>query len=208
MKTLYNFEYEHQYWKQGIPIIAGVDEVGMGALAGPVCAGAVIFDKDLSLENLPVAIRDSKTLSERQRLKAKEWIEANAVGYATGEASVADINEMNIRGASHLAMRRAIDALTSRPQMALIDGNPAQPHPEVPAVNILDGDAVCFSIAAASILAKVHRDEIMVDLSTRFPEYGFDRNKGYGSREHLDALEALGALDCHRSAYAPVRAVL
>jgi len=153
-------------------------------------------------------IRDSKTLSAAQREKAAEWIEKHALAWAIGEATVKEINEINIRGASHLAMRRAIQRLRVQPDLLLIDGNPAQPHTSIPAINILKGDAVSISIAAASILAKVHRDRLMVELGKQHPEYGFEKHKGYGSKQHLEALSKFGATNIHRIEYAPVARVL
>ncbi len=149
-------------------------------------------------------IRDSKQLTERQREKAAVWIKENAVAWAVGEASVEEIDTINIRRASHLAMQRAVDALKVTPGMLLIDGTAAQPHPRIPAVNIIKGDQLCYSIAAASILAKVRRDKTMVKLARRFPGYGWDSNKGYGSAIHLAALCRLGITKHHRQSYAPI----
>lgn len=352
MTTVLTFEHEQQYWQQGIEALAGIDEVGMGALAGPVVAGAVVFDfktplaplvrgdetkinqeikympynkrltelsreyrtrptsaeeimwrkvirkgilnqekftrqkpldqfiadfycaelmvvvevdgdiheyerehdqvrteilsdygievirytNDQLTQNTTLVyndlvkklkerrktivppdkggkggfalIRDSKTLSAKQREKAVEWIKSNAMAWAIGEASVAEITTLNIRAASHLAMRRAVDSLTILPQLLLIDGTPAEPHPAIPAANFIDGDAYIFSIAAASILAKVHRDAIMVALDQEYPAYQFAGNKGYGSRLHLVALGSHGASPHHRPTYAPVAATL
>ena len=205
------FEYEQQYWQAGIDLIAGVDEVGMGALAGPVTAAAVIWNQKISndkIQNSNIAIRDSKTMSEKQRNEAAEWIYEHATAWAVGEASVEEVDKLNIRQASHLAMRRAIDALQKAPEMLLIDGRPAQVHPTIPAVNIIDGDALVFSIAAASIVAKVHRDAIMVEIDKKFPMYGLSGNKGYGAKIHMDALKEYGACEHHRTSYAPVAAVL
>lgn len=202
------FEHEQQYWQQGIERLAGIDEVGMGALAGPVVAGAVVFSPSEGEKEGVPPIRDSKTLSAKQREAAAEWIQKTAQAWAVGEATVDEITRLNIRAASHLAMRRAIDALGSTPQLLLIDGTPAQPHPAIPAINIIDGDALVFSIAAASILAKVHRDAIMVALDREYPAYQFAGNKGYGSRLHLVALDSHGATPHHRPTYAPVAAVL
>ena len=346
------WEYEEQYWGAGIGLIAGVDEVGMGALAGPVCAAAVIFppDKggqgglqlpylpyDLSLpakardnrknptepekriwhkalrnkllgykflrqkpiknfiidfycaelmlaieidgdthdegntydanrtkelESLGVfvvrysntevmkntegivtdlkskiqdrlatlhplptpsvplirgkinvdqggeLIRDSKMLSPKQREKSEVWIKANALAWAIGEATVEEINHINIRQASHLAMRRALTALGSIPDLVLVDGNPVQLHEQIPTTNVIKGDQLCYSIAAASILAKVHRDALMVELDAQFPVYGFASHKGYGSPTHLAALKTDGATIHHRRAYAPVAAAI
>jgi len=194
------FDHEELYWQEGVSLIAGIDEVGMGALAGPVVAGVVVFDEAVETD---VVIRDSKTMSEKQRVQAAEWIYENA-SWAVAEATVDEIEELNIRGAAQLAMRRAVDDLEKAPDMLLIDGTPAQIHKRIPAVNIVGGDSLSFSIAAASIVAKVHRDAIMVKLDKEFPAYGFAGHKGYGAKKHLDALREHGACEHHRASYAPV----
>ncbi len=200
-----SWEHEQQYWDQNIALIAGIDEVGMGALAGPVVAAAVVFSREFPISNFefPV-IRDSKLLSATQRERANTFIKNNAQAWAIGEASVEEISRLNIRKASHLAMQRAIDKLNIAPELLLIDGTPAQIHPTIPAINIIDGDAQCFSIAAASILAKVHRDQLMIKLDKKFPAYGFASHKGYGSKAHLTALFSLGITPYHRRTYSPV----
>ncbi|MBI1833289.1 MAG: ribonuclease HII [Candidatus Andersenbacteria bacterium] len=202
------FTFEEQYWQQGISLVAGIDEVGMGALAGPVVAAAVIFENAKAVDVTSPTIRDSKTLSLKQRSTAATFIQNRAVSWAIGEASVEEIGNLNIRGAAHLAMRRAVDTLTQIPQLLLIDGTPAQPHPHIPASNIIDGDALSFSIAAASILAKVYRDNLMVKLDKEFPVYGFAGHKGYGSKFHLEALKTHGVSPYHRLSYAPIQALL
>ena len=194
----------------------------MGALAGPVVAAATIFrarndQTPMSPAyaqgyggqgNDQIAIRDSKTLSAKQREKAAEWIKQHALAWAVGEANVEEITELNIRGASHLAMRRAVEALSPQPEMLLLDGTAAQPHPYIPAASLVRGDALSLSIAAASILAKVHRDAVMAKLEAQYPGYGFGAHKGYGSPAHLAALAGLGPCPCHRPTYAPVRALI
>ncbi len=224
-----SFAPEARYWQQGIKLIAGIDEVGMGALAGPVVAGAVVFRSFLPLtkgeikppeaslakggrgwekEQGGLLIRDSKTLSPRQREKAATWIRVHALAWAVGEATVEEINTLNIRIASHLAMRRAVDTLSVQSEMLLIDGHPASPHPRVPAANLIKGDQRSFSIAAASILAKVHRDALMVKLHMAFPDYNFAGHKGYGSAQHLAALKEFGPTSHHRATYAPIARLL
>lgn len=204
-----SFEYEQQYWQHGVELVAGLDEVGMGALAGPVCAAAVIFRREIhnasaSRRTEIPSIRDSKTLSAKQREIAATWIQEQSLSWAVGEASVEEITELNIRNAAQLAMRRAVDGLTKTPDLLLLDGTPAQIHPLIPTTNIVNGDALSFSIAAASILAKIHRDAIMINLDATFPNYGFASHKGYGSKQHLQALEEFGASPHHRPTYAPV----
>lgn len=219
MPSTLNFNFEQSYWQQGITLLAGLDEAGMGALAGPVVAAAVVFNLKTPLPsplseqsikggNGGLVIRDSKTLSARQREASAAWIKKHALSWAVGEASVAEITQLNIRSASHLAMRRAIAGLTSAPELVLIDGLPVKLHPTIPAVNVVDGDALIFSIAAASILAKVYRDSIMSRLDADYPHYGWGSNNGYGSCLHLVALDARGPTPHHRPTYAPVASVL
>lgn len=202
------FEYEQQYWSQGIQYIAGIDEAGMGALAGPVVAGAVIFSQDVlpifSEFIAKIPIRDSKLLSAIQREKAYTAIQQHAHAWAIGSASPQEIDAINIRAASHLAMQRAITALQVPPDILMIDGTPAQISKTIPTINIIKGDQLSYSIAAASILAKVYRDNIMQNLDIEFPEYGFSSHKGYGAQKHMEALEKYGATEHHRTTYAPI----
>ena len=204
------FSYEKRYWQAGVHLIAGIDEVGMGALAGPVCAAAVIFSSSESTNSKAQStnIRDSKTLSYKQREKAAVWIREHALAWAAGEASVEEIFELNILQAARLAMLRAVEQLTSTPEVLIVDGRGENLHPTIPSESIVKGDRKSFTIAAASIVAKVHRDNLMVELGKQHPEYGFENHKGYGAKQHLDALNTHGALACHRAAYAPIRAVL
>lgn len=198
------FEIEHHYWHEGIMALAGIDEVGMGALAGPVVAGAVIFTEEVDISLL----RDSKLLSPKQRAEVVQEIYSKAAAWAIGEASVGEITTLNIRKASHLAMRRAAEKLAITPDLLLIDGLPAHIHPSIPSTNLVKGDRICCSIAAASIIAKVHRDHIMEELHQSFPMYGFDGHKGYGSAQHMEALQMHGVSPHHRASYAPVAALL
>lgn len=184
-------------------LIAGVDEAGRGPLAGPVVAAAVILD---DMKPIP-GIRDSKELTALQRERLHDEIRAKALCCSVAEASVAEIDTLNILEATMLAMRRAIEGLRLRPAQVLVDGN------RLPVVNVLaqaivDGDAKVKSIAAASILAKVHRDRLCMQLHERHPQYGFDAHKGYATREHLEALRRHGACEHHRRSFAPVRQVL
>ena len=178
--------------------IAGVDEAGRGPLAGPVFAGAVILDA----KRIPNGIDDSKKLSERTREKLYEEIVANALT-GIGEASVEEIDRLNIRRATHLAMARAVKALRFAPAYALVDGNDAPALP-CPCETIIGGDAHSLSIAAASIIAKVARDRVMKALDTEFPDYGWRSNKGYGTKDHLEALTRHGPCPHHRRSFAPV----
>jgi ribonuclease HII len=183
--------------------VCGVDEAGRGPLAGPVFAAAVILDASRGIEGLG----DSKQITARQReLRARE-IRACALAWAVASASVEEIDALNILQASLLAMRRAVEKLGVRPDEVLVDGLHC-PRLDVPVKAIVNGDATVAVISAASILAKVARDDEMRDLHRRHPEYGFDRHKGYPTPSHLAALQAHGVSVVHRRSFAPVRALL
>jgi ribonuclease HII len=184
-------------------LLAGVDEVGRGPLAGDVVAAAVMLDPSRPITGL----RDSKRLSESRREALAEEIRARALCWSVCRASVAEIDTLNILQASLLAMHRAVDALAVRPEFVLVDGNrlPRWPYASAP---IVKGDDRVPAIAAASILAKVQRDAEMCEMEQRFPGYGFDRHKGYPTRDHLRALAALGVTEIHRRSFAPVRELL
>jgi ribonuclease HII len=184
-------------------LIAGVDEAGRGPLAGPVFAAAVILDPARPVRGL----RDSKALTARQRDVLAGEIRAHALAWAVASADVAEIDALNILQATLLAMRRAVDGLRLRPHLVLVDGNrvPALP---MPAHAVVKGDARVQAIAAASILAKVHRDRLCEQLHQRYPQYGFAAHKGYPTEQHLQALREHGACEQHRRSFAPVRAVL
>jgi ribonuclease HII len=184
-------------------LIAGVDEAGRGPLAGPVVAAAVILDDLKPIKGLA----DSKTLSPRTRDRLFDEIRARALCCSIAEATVAEIDELNILQATLLAMRRAVEGLRLKPAKVLVDGN-CLPVLRVAAEAIVKGDARVKSISAASILAKVHRDRLCLALHEQHPEYGFDGHKGYPTPEHLAALRAHGACRHHRRSFAPVRAVL
>lgn len=180
--------------------LAGVDEVGRGPLAGAVVAAAVILDPGRPIAGLG----DSKALSEKRRLALNAKIRQHALAYAVAEASPAEIDAFNIYHATHLAMCRAVDALEPAAEYLLVDGNRLPGH-RLPGQAVVKGDARHPAIGAASILAKVVRDEQMVALHERFPDYGFARHKGYPTPEHLAALERLGPLPDHRRSFAPVK---
>jgi ribonuclease HII len=182
---------------------AGVDEVGIGPLAGPVVASAVLLDPECPVDGLT----DSKALTAKQREELADEIKARSLAWAVASASVAEIDELNILRASHLAMQRAVAELDRVPAMVLVDGNKT-PALAVPAVAIVQGDRLVPQIGAASILAKVARDAMMLDLADRFPGYGFEKHKGYPTKQHVQALKALGASEVHRRSFAPVRDVL
>ena len=182
--------------------VAGVDEVGRGPLAGPVVAAAVILDKN----NLPEGIRDSKKISKNKREIIAEKIRLNS-HYAYGEASVEEIDNLNILQASLLAMKRAIESLKIVPSMSLIDGI-YTPKVDLKCKPIVKGDSKSISIAAASILAKVYRDKIMTNLADKYPEYSFEKNAGYGTKEHLLALKSHGITPIHRKSFKPIYNIL
>ena len=182
--------------------IAGIDEVGRGPLAGPVIAAAVILDR----KNIPEGINDSKKIPKAKRILLAEKIKENSI-YAYGAASEIEIDEINILQASLLAMKRASDRLLVVPKTTLIDGN-FKPDIKNNTISIIKGDSKSISIAAASILAKVYRDEIMLKYSKQFPEYGFQTNSGYGTKEHLSALKNYGITPIHRKSFKPVHNIL
>jgi len=184
-------------------LICGVDEAGRGPLAGPVCAAAVILDPDQPIAGLA----DSKKLGARRREELADRIRGRCAAWSVAWASVEEIDALNILQASLLAMRRAVDGLGLRPELALVDGNHC-PALEIPARAIVGGDASEPAISAASILAKVSRDALMLDLDRRWPQYGFARHKGYPTAAHVEALRLNGVTPMHRRSFAPVREIL
>ncbi len=194
MSELWN--YEHRCYDEGFRIVCGVDEAGRGPLAGPVCAAAVILPKDLEIEGL----NDSKKLSDKRRRALFEEITAQAVAYGIAFATEQEIDEINILQATFLAMRRAMEQLSVRPDIALIDGN-RETDFGLPVRTIVKGDSLSANIAAASILAKVTRDDFMLEQAKRYPEYGFDVHKGYGTRAHYAALREYGPCPIHRRTF-------
>lgn len=185
--------------------VAGVDEAGRGPLAGPVVAAAAVVDRARAARTLLRMIDDSKKLTHGQREEAYEaMIASGVVQFAVGEASVEEIDRINILQATYLAMRRAVQALAEPPEVVLIDGNRVPPHLGCRAETIVGGDAHSYSIAAASIFAKVTRDRYMHALAATYPGYGWETNRGYGSRQHLEALSLLGPTPHHRRSFAPV----
>ncbi len=193
---------ETALWARGIAYVAGVDEVGRGPIAGPVVAGAVIFPLDIDESRL-VGIRDSKELKADVREWLNVWIHRTALAVGLGRASVREIDAVGIVGATRRAMARAIGKLEPRPQALLIDALPL-PGVGLPQQCPVKGDRVSLSIAAASIVAKVARDRLMAEADRRYPGYGFSRNKGYGTREHVGALDRQGPCIIHRVSFAPV----
>ncbi len=183
--------------------VAGVDEAGRGPLAGPVVAAAVILDPEQPISGL----NDSKRLTAARRERLAQEIRSRAHSWALGRAEVEEIDELNILGATMLAMQRAVAGLNPTPGHVLVDGNRCPPLP-CPATPVIGGDGRVAAIAAASILAKVFRDAEMLELDRQHPGYGFGGHKGYPSRLHLEALQAMGPCPVHRRSFAPVRAAL
>ena len=177
-------------------VICGVDEAGRGPLAGPVCAAAVILPKHLQIPGLT----DSKKLSDKKRRELFPIIQEQAVAYGIGLASEAEIDEINILQATFLAMGRALDQLSIRPEIALIDGN-RETDFGLPVKTVVKGDSLSANIAAASILAKVTRDNLMVELAKQYPAYGFEIHKGYGTKAHYEALRTYGPCPIHRKSF-------
>lgn len=195
---------EQSLWRRGAPRVAGVDEVGLGCLCGPVVTAAVVVPMDCVMLK---GVRDSKTLSAGQRERLYHDIVRQAASIGISAASVAEIDRVNVLRATHAAMRRALLRVAPYDH-ALIDGRPIKDVNLGPHTAIVDGDATCYAIACASIVAKVVRDRLMQRLAVRYPGYGWERNVGYGTREHLMALRTLGVTPFHRRSFAPVRAIL
>ena len=180
----------------GLNVICGVDEAGRGPLAGPVCAAAVILPEHLQIPGL----NDSKKLTDKKRRELFPVIQQQAIAYGIGLASEAAIDEINILQATFLAMRRALEQLTVLPEIALIDGN-RETDFGLPVKTVVKGDSLSANIAAASVLAKVTRDNIMVELAQQYPEYGFEIHKGYGTKAHYEALRTYGPSPIHRRSF-------
>lgn len=204
MNTGLQLSFEARFTARGIGRLAGVDEAGRGPLCGPVTAAAVILDP----ERCPAGLDDSKKLTAARRAVLAAEIRASALGWAVAHASVEEIDRLNILRASHLAMCRALAALPVPAGFALVDGNLLPADLPCPAEAVVGGDALCASIAAASILAKVTRDAVMVDLAQQHPGYGWERNAGYATKDHLDALRNLGVTPHHRRSFRPVHNIL
>lgn len=190
------WELEDELYSRGYRRICGVDEAGRGPLAGPVCAAACILPRDTEIEGL----NDSKKLTEKKRDALYDVIIEKALDYGIAFATVEEIEELNIMGATYLAMNRAIAQLKTVPDLALIDGN-RNKEIEVPSQTVVKGDAKCADIAAASILAKVTRDRYMILQDELFPEYGFKQHKGYGTKAHYEAIRTYGVSPIHRPSF-------
>ncbi len=181
-------------------LIAGVDEVGRGPLAGPVVTAAVILDPNKPIEGLA----DSKKLSHKRRVALSEEIKEKALAWSLGRSEIEEIDQINILQATMVAMQRAVASLTIKPTKVLVDGN-RTPDFSIPAEAIIKGDGKIPAISAASIIAKVSRDQEMCEMDKQFPGYGFASHKGYGTKQHLAAIEQLGICAIHRKSFAPIK---
>lgn len=192
-----DFEYEKNAQKNGYKFICGVDEAGRGPLAGPVCAAAVILPVDCEIEGL----NDSKKLSEKKRELLFDVITEKAVAYCVAYGTLEEIEKYNILEATYLAMNRAIEGLSQKTDFALIDGNRIPKGISVPCETVVKGDMKSCSIAAASILAKVTRDRLMIEYAQKYPQYNFQKHKGYGTKEHYEAIKQHGVCEIHRLSF-------
>ncbi|MBO5359014.1 MAG: ribonuclease HII [Clostridia bacterium] len=192
-----DYSYEKAAVTSGFKLICGVDEAGRGPLAGPVCAAAVILPEDLEIPGL----NDSKKLSEKKREQLYDVITEKALAYCVAYGTLEEIEEKNILKATFLAMNRAIEGLGQKADFALIDGNKIPAGIKVPAAAIVKGDAKSMSIAAASILAKVSRDRLLMEYDQKYPEYQFAKHKGYGTKLHTDLIKEYGPCEIHRLSF-------
>ena len=192
-----DFELEKQAVSNGFSFVCGVDEAGRGPLAGPVCAAAVIFAPDTELGG----VNDSKKLSEKKREALFDVICQKALAYSVAFASVEEIEEHNILNATYLAMNRAIEGLKIKADFALIDGNRIPKDIKIDCQTVVKGDSKSLSIAAASILAKVTRDRLLMEYHEKYPQYNFAKHKGYGTAEHMEAIRKFGISEVHRPSF-------
>ena len=188
-------DYEQKYYEKGMVLVAGVDEAGRGPLAGPVCVASVIMPQD----NIIDEINDSKKLSEKKREKLYDQIIKTAICYHIELIDNNIIDEINILNATKLGMKKCIEGLEIVPEIAIIDA--VKIDSEIPTDSVIKGDAISYNVAAASILAKVTRDRLMIDLDEKYPEYNFRKHKGYGTKEHIEALKKYGKCDIHRNSF-------
>lgn len=196
MSHINMWEIEDDLRANGYELICGVDEAGRGPLAGPVCAAAVILPRDAEIPGL----NDSKKLSDKKRRELFPIIKEKAICYGIGLASHEEIDEINILQATYLAMERALAQLTVTPQQVLIDGNRTKDF-GLPVKTVVHGDSLSMSIAAASVLAKVTRDDLMLEMANEYPQYGFEIHKGYGTKAHYEALRTFGVCPIHRNSF-------
>ena len=196
MSNVNMWEIENSFYCDDIQVICGVDEAGRGPLAGPVCAAAVILPRDLEIPGLT----DSKKLTDKKRRELVPVIQEQAIAYGIGFATEQEIDEINILQATFLAMQRALDQLNVKPDLALIDGNREKDF-GLPVKTVVKGDSLSANIAAASVLAKVTRDNLMVEMAETYPQYGFEIHKAYGTKAHYAALEQYGACPILRKTF-------
>ena len=196
MSNVNMWEIENSFYSEDIRVICGVDEAGRGPLAGPVCAAAVILPEGLELPGLT----DSKKLTDKKRRELFPLIQEQAIAYGIGFATEQEIDEINILQATFLAMQRALDQLSVKPDLALVDGNREKDF-GVPVKTVVKGDSLSANIAAASILAKVTRDNLMQEMAGSYPQYGFEIHKGYGTKAHYAALREFGPSPIHRMTF-------
>jgi len=202
IESIDNYKYERELREKGITLIAGVDEVGRGPLVGPVVAACCILPLEFNLDGLT----DSKKLSEKKREYFFEEIKKQAISYGIGIVSEKIIDEVNIYEATKIAMKEAINNMNVKPEHILIDAMPLDL--DIPTTSIIKGDLKSITISAASVLAKVTRDRMLVELDKKYPMYDFKNNKGYPTKKHLEAIEKYGVLDEHRRSYGPVASCL
>lgn len=192
-----DYEFEKAAVNSGFSCICGVDEAGRGPLAGPVCAAAVILPEGAVIEGLD----DSKKLTEKKREKLYDIIKETAVAYSVAYGTLEEIETVNILEATYLAMNRAIEGLSVKPDFALIDGNRVPRGIKIPCETIVKGDSKSMSVAAASVLAKVTRDRLMLEYDKKYPEYNFKKRKGYGTKEHTELIKQYGPCEIHRLSF-------
>lgn len=192
-----DYEFEKAAVNSGFSFICGVDEAGRGPLAGPVCAAAVILPEGAVIEGLD----DSKKLTEKKREKLYDIIKQTAVAYSVAYGTLEEIETVNILEATYLAMNRAIEGLTVKPDFALIDGNRVPRGIKIPCETVVKGDSKSMSVAAASVLAKVTRDRLMLEYDKKYPEYNFKKHKGYGTKEHTELIKQYGPCEIHRLSF-------
>ena len=192
-----DYEYENAAKSKGFKLVCGVDEAGRGPLAGPVCAAAVILPEDAVIEGL----NDSKKLSEKKREALYDVIKEKAIAFCVAYGTLEEIETLNILQATFLAMNRAIDGLAVKPDFALIDGNRVPKDIKIPCETVVKGDGKSMSVAAASVLAKVTRDRLMLEYDKKYPEYDFKKHKGYGTKEHTELIKKYGPCEIHRMSF-------
>jgi len=196
-KSADKLSYERELWGKGYKLVAGVDEVGRGPLAGPVVAACVVFPVDIDLRG----IDDSKKLTPKKREELYKKIKENALDFGIGIVREKEIDKLNIFRASLKAMHKAVSSLKNTPHFLLIDGNQKIPELYIPQLPVIKGDSLSLSCAAASIMAKVERDKLMRRFHRKYPQFSFDQNKGYSSKKHLEALKELGPCKIHRRSF-------